>query len=252
MQIVRVLRYEIAKFVATPRSLFESVFYPLLYMLICAPAIGAQIGDFSVDGQIIPYMYFALPGIMIFNAFSSAQYVGIDMYIANICGELEMILAFPMKRSSIIVGKCCFSMIRSVVQARVFCALCVVFYPEANVYLIMFPVYLGMTALFSVLASALFLVIACVIKSQNAFNVMVNMITMPFMFTSNALYDLKNVPFIIRTISKINPLTYYITAMRRAVFSNAFDLLLVVSVISVLLIPLAVFIATDRLKGILG
>ena len=73
-------------------------------------------------------------------------------------------------------------------------------------------------AFFVVLASALFatfsLVIACLVKTRERFMGIGQVLTMPLFFASNAIYPLAMMPSWLRVISRCNPLTYVVDALR--------------------------------------
>ncbi|MDO5716321.1 MAG: ABC transporter permease [Tissierellia bacterium] len=224
---------------ATPRSMFESVFYPILYMLIFAPAIGSQVGPIDVGMTEVPYMLFALPGILIFNGFSASQYGGISLYIHKLLGDFEMVLSFPLRRSSIVWGKIIPIVIKSMIQTLVFIFLCVLFFGWNAFSLTTLLILLFTSTLFTLLGAMIFLSISASIERQDTFNIMVNMITLPIMFTSNALYSLEKAPYILQIISKINPLTYFISAMRETMFLQHYESIFILWILGlVLLFPL--------------
>ena len=68
------------------------------------------------------------------------------------------------------------------------------------------------------LGSAVFstfsLIVACLVKSRERFMGIGQVLTMPLFFASNAIYPLSLMPSWLRVVSKINPLTYQVDALR--------------------------------------
>ena len=247
----RVIAFEWKKYTSTAASVFQSVFYPIIYLFVAAPAIGSQVGDIMLDGQPIPYMYYVLPGVIIFNAFSSSQYVGINQYISIVTGEMEMLISFPFKRAALIQGTISFALIKSIIQASIFLLVTQLFYASQPIGIRIWLIYMAMITLFSLVASSIFFALACLIRSQNAFNIMVNMITLPLIVTSNGLYSLENAPLYLRILTRINPLSYYIQAMRQAAFSREWSLFIGVSIVSLALLPVLLGLAIHKINSIL-
>ena len=74
---------------------------------------------------------------------------------------------------------------------------------------VLFAVALG-SAVFSTFS----LIIACIVKSRERFMGVGQLITMPLFFASNAIYPLAMMPGWLRVVSRLNPLTYLVDALR--------------------------------------
>jgi ABC-2 type transport system permease protein len=68
------------------------------------------------------------------------------------------------------------------------------------------------------LGSAIFstfsLIVACLVKSRERFMGIGQVLTMPLFFASNAIYPLTLMPGWLRAVSKVNPLSYQVDALR--------------------------------------
>jgi ABC-2 type transport system permease protein len=68
------------------------------------------------------------------------------------------------------------------------------------------------------LGSAIFstfsLIVACLVKSRERFMGIGQVLTMPLFFASNAIYPLTLMPSWLRVVSKVNPLSYQVDALR--------------------------------------
>ncbi len=69
-----------------------------------------------------------------------------------------------------------------------------------------------------VLGSAVFstfsLIAACIVKSRERFMGIGQVLTMPLFFASNAIYPLSLMPVWLHAVSRVNPLTYQVDALR--------------------------------------
>jgi ABC-2 type transporter. len=100
--------------------------------------------------------------------------------------------------------------IRSLVQATIVLAVGVLlgmsFYPGINVldflgaYAALFLMSFGL--------SSLFLVIAIRASSWQSQMAVMNLLNLPLLFTSNAFYPIKSMPFWLKPVAEVNPLTY--------------------------------------------
>jgi ABC-2 type transport system permease protein len=68
------------------------------------------------------------------------------------------------------------------------------------------------------LGSAIFstfsLIVACLVKSRERFMGIGQVLTMPLFFASNAIYPLSLMPAWLRAVSRVNPLSYQVDALR--------------------------------------
>ena len=82
---------------------------------------------------------------------------------------------------------------------------------------------IGVVAVISV-GSALFstfsLIIACIVKTRERFMGIGQVLTMPIFFASNAIYPLSLMPEWLRVISRFNPLTYQVDALRALMLTS--------------------------------
>jgi ABC-2 type transport system permease protein len=69
--------------------------------------------------------------------------------------------------------------------------------------------------LISVSIASLGLLVASRMRSQQGFQMMVNLIIMPLIFLAGVFYPVNNVPVVMAFISKIDPLTYGVDAIRQ-------------------------------------
>jgi ABC-2 type transport system permease protein len=97
----------------------------------------------------------------------------------------------------------------------------------------------------SALFSTLSLIIACIVKTRERFMGIGQVLTMPIFFASNAIYPLTLMPTWLRTVSRFNPLTYEVDALRAMMLTHGvFEY--------GLLLDLGVLIATTALLTAIG
>ncbi len=64
------------------------------------------------------------------------------------------------------------------------------------------------------LFSTLSLIIACIVRTRERFMGIGQVLTMPIFFASNAIYPLSLMPPWLKVVSRVNPLTYEVDALR--------------------------------------
>lgn len=87
------------------------------------------------------------------------------------------------------------------------------------------PIALLGAALMVLLGSAVFstfsLTVACLVKTRERFMGIGQVLTMPLFFASNAIYPISMMPKWLQVISRVNPLTYQVDALRILMLSPA-------------------------------
>jgi ABC-2 type transport system permease protein len=128
-------------------------------------------------------------------------------------GFLKEILVSPLGRSGIMLGKAVGGAAVAVLQACVMLVLA----PILGVSL-SFTMVLGLILVIIIVSmslSGLGLLVASRMKSQQGFQVVVQLIIMPLIFLAGVFYPVNNVPVWMEVISKVNPLTYGVDAIRQ-------------------------------------
>jgi ABC-2 type transport system permease protein len=128
-------------------------------------------------------------------------------------GFLKEILVSPLGRSGIMLGKSVGAATISVIQVTVMLILA----PILNISLsiLMILQLLLVVFIISVSISGLGLLVAARMKSQQGFQLVTQIIIMPLIFLAGVFFPVNNVPLWMEFISKINPLTYGVDAIRQ-------------------------------------
>jgi ABC-2 type transport system permease protein len=131
-------------------------------------------------------------------------------------GLMKEILVAPVSRLSIVLGKALSGTIISVIQAAIILAL----FPFLGIRLGVLSIIeaLVICTLLSFCIASLGIVIATFYESFESFSVIMNFIVMPMFFLSGAMYPVKMLPSILKLLTRINPFTYGIDALKHAIF----------------------------------
>lgn len=161
-----------------------------------------------------PYLDFLAPGILAQSALFIAIFYGILIIWERDAGVLAKLLVTPTPRTALIAAKAFAAGIRALVQAVMVLILAALL----GVGLTANPVKLLGTAVALVLGSAFFcclsIVIAGLVMSRERLMGIGQAITMPLFFGSNALYPVDLMPGWLQGLSRVNPLSYEVDALR--------------------------------------
>jgi len=210
----------IKKLLRNPILLFFSLFQPIIFLLLFTQLFSrfAQIPGFPTSS----YLLFATPGIVLQNAFSSAFQSGISIVDDLKSGYLEKMLVTRVSRAAILLGRISADAFRMVVQSIIILILAYVLgaWPTTGIPGLL--LMLLTIALFGLSWAGISLSLA--LKTKNAESVfgIGAFLTFPLLFISTALTPLSFMPDWMQTVSKLNPISYTVDALR-VVFLTGFD-----------------------------
>ena len=211
-RIVTLCWVELRKIRHDRTELYTRAIQPALWLLIYGEVF-TKIHAIPTPGGI-PYLAYLAPGILAQSALFIAIFYGIQIIWERDAGVLTKLMVTPTPRAALISGKAFAAGVRSIVQATVV----VILSALLGVILTDNPLkYLG-AVLVVILGSAFFsclsMTIAGIALSRDRLMGIGQAITMPLFFSSSALYPEKIMPGWLQAISKCNPLSYEVDALR--------------------------------------
>jgi len=190
---------------------------PILFLFVLGTGIASSFSVFGGGGGR-DFLNFMFPGIVgmtvLFTSFFSAMSIVWDREF----GFLKEVLVTPISRTSIVIGKLLGGSTIAMIQGTII----LLFSPLLKIpitFEIFFKV-IGIMFLVAMTIATIGIVLASVIKSMQAFQVITNFLLMPMFFLSGALFPLNNTLKWMNVVSKINPLSYGIDAMRTVILNN--------------------------------
>jgi len=213
-----VTELEIRKLRHDPTELLTRAIQPVLWLLVFGQVLTRAR---AIPTGNIPYLDFMAPGILAQSVLFIAIFYGIAIIWERDLGILHKFLVSPAPRGALVLGKGISAGIRALSQAIIIYLLALVLGVRANwdplnLLGVMFVVMLG-AGLFSTFS----LIIACLVKTRERFMGIGQVLTMPLFFASNAIYPIAMMPVWLQVISRINPLTYEVDALRALMLTGA-------------------------------
>jgi ABC-2 type transport system permease protein len=208
---------ELRKLRHDPTELITRAVQPSLWLLI--------FGQVFTRVRAIPtgnlrYLDFMTPGILAQSVLFIAIFHGIAVIWERDLGILQKFLASPTPRASLVVGKALSAGARGLVQGVFIYGLALLL----GVHFNWNPLALAGVFAAIVLGAAFFallsLIIACIVKTRERFMGMGQVVTMPLFFASNAIYPIAMMPGWLQIVSRINPLSYQVDALRDLMISG--------------------------------
>jgi ABC-2 type transport system permease protein len=201
---------ELVRFVQDRPRMFSSFSMPVIFLVIFGAGFGRLIGQMMPGVDYIQFMY---PGILAMTVLMTSVMSGISIVWDREFGFLKEVLVSPLSRSGVLIGKAVGAAIIAIAQG----AIMLVLAPLVNVPITLRTVLalLPLLLIFSLSLSGLGLLIGARMRSQQGFQIVMQLVIFPMMFLSGIFFPVSGVAPWLAVLSKLNPVTYGIDAIRQ-------------------------------------
>ena len=201
---------ELTKLRHDPSEILTRAIQPALWLVLFGEVM-AQVRGLSTGGR---YLDFLAPGILAQSVLFAAIFYGIGVIWERDLGVLHRYMVSPAPRSALVLGKAISSAVRGLAQALVVYVLSALLGISLNLNPLHLLGVVVLIALGSGLFSTFSLIIACIVKTRERFMGVGQVLTMPIFFASNAIYPIEIMPKWLQAVSRANPLSYEVDAIR--------------------------------------
>lgn len=188
---------------------------PLLFLFVLAPGL-ESLSEASTGG--VALTTFMFPGILCMAMWFSGMISSASLVMDRELGFLRELMIAPVRRSSIVLGKCLGGTTIAATQGLILLALAglagVPYDP-----LMLLGVF-GLMLLIAFTVTALGVMVATSVRQAQTFNSVMQALVFPVIFLSGALYPVSGLPGWLRVVNRLNPLTYAVDLLRRLVFDH--------------------------------
>ena len=210
-----VWRRELIRFVNDRMRIVTSLVQPFLFLFVLGGGLQrlASAGTHGVNLKTFIY-----PGILCMTVMFTAMFSAASIVWDREFGFLREMMVAPVRRSSIVIGKCLGGATVAAAQGVVVLAIAgLVGVPYAPGLILG---ALGLQLLLAFAITAFGLSVAIRIKQMQSFMGVMQMIVMPMYFISGALFPSSGLPTWLTVLNRIDPLAYAVDPMRRLVFGQ--------------------------------
>jgi ABC-2 type transport system permease protein len=211
-RIVTLCWVELRKIRHDRTELYTRAIQPALWLLIYGEVFTRVHAIPTPKG--ISYLAYLSPGILAQSALFIAIFYGIQIIWERDAGVLTKLMVTPTPRSALITGKAFAAGVRSLIQGVVVVIIAAILGVSLTANLLKLIGAAIVLVLGSAFFSCLSMSIAGVALARDRLMGIGQAITMPLFFSSSALYPTKIMPGWLQAISKVNPLTYEVEALR--------------------------------------
>jgi ABC-2 type transport system permease protein len=209
-----VWRRDLIRFTTDRMRIATILIQPLLFLFV----LGVGLQAFAPSTGGVDLKTFIYPGVICMALVFSAMFNAISLVMDREFGFLREMLVAPVRRSSIVVGKCLGGATVASLQGVILLALAgfvgVPYDPALLLGLF------GLMLLIAFTITAFGVMVATRVKQIQTFTTVMQMFVMPLFFLSGALYPVSGLPDWLAVLTRLNPLTYAVDAMRRLIFDH--------------------------------
>jgi len=206
---------ELIRFVGDRLRILTALAQPLLFLFVLGSGL-QQLSSASTHG--VDLKTFIYPGILCIAVMFTAMFSAASIVWDREFGFLREMMVAPVRRSSIVIGKCLGgATVASLQGVILICLAGAVDVPYSPV-LILGIFSLQLLLAFSITAFGV--MVAARVTQMQSFMGLMQMVVMPMFFISGALFPVANLPGWLAFLNRIDPVTYAVDPMRRLVFSH--------------------------------
>ena len=206
---------ELIRFSKDRMRIVTSLVQPLLFLFVLGSGL-QQLSSASTHG--VDLKTFIYPGILCIAVMFTAMFSAASIVWDREFGFLREMMVAPVRRSSIVIGKCLGGATVASFQGVILICLAGAVHVPYDPALILGIFCLQLLLAFSITAFGV--MVAARIKQMQSFMGVMQMIVMPMFFISGALFPVSNLPTWLAVLNRIDPLTYAVDPMRRLVFNH--------------------------------
>ena len=210
-----VWRRDLIRFATDRMRIATLLVQPLLFLFVLGSGLQTLSAASTHGVDLTTFIY---PGILCMALVFSAMFSAISLVMDREFGFLREMMVAPVRRSSIVVGKCLGGATVAALQSVILLALAgLVDVPYDPVLILGL---FGLMLLLAFTVTAFGVMVASRVKQIQTFTTVMQMLVMPMFFLSGALYPVSGLPTWLEVLNRLNPLTYAVDPMRRLVFNH--------------------------------
>ncbi len=206
---------ELIRFFSDRLRIITALVQPFLFLFVLGSGLShlTQAGTGGLNLKTFLY-----PGILAMAVLFTAMFSAASIVWDREFGFLREMLVAPVRRSSIVIGKCLGGATVAGFQGIIVIAIAgLVGVPYAP---IMMLAVFGIQLLLAFTITTFGVMMAARVRQMQSFMALTQMLLLPLYFLSGAMFPASNLPVWLTIANRIDPLTYAVDPMRRVVFDH--------------------------------
>jgi ABC-2 type transport system permease protein len=206
---------ELIRFANDRLRIVTSLVQPFLFLFVLGSGL-SRLTQGSTGG--LSLRTFLYPGILAMAVMFTAMFSAASIVWDREFGFLREMLVAPVRRSSIVIGKCLGGATVATFQGVIVIAIAGLVGVPYNPVLIV-SVF-GMLLLLAFSITAFGVMMSARIRQMQSFMALTQMLLLPLYFLSGSMFPASQLPVWLTVLNRIDPLTYAVDPIRRVVFAH--------------------------------
>jgi ABC-2 type transport system permease protein len=206
---------ELIRYFSDRVRIATSLLQPVLFLFVLGTGLSKLASQGTGGLNLRTFLY---PGILSMTVLFTAIFSAASVVWDREFGFLREMLVAPVRRSSIVIGKCLGGATVATTQGVLMIAMAGLVGVPYTPSLVL--AVFGLQIVLSFMLTAFGLVVAARVKQMQSFMALTQMLVMPLFFLSGAMFPLTGLPTWLTVLNRIDPLTYAVDPMRRIVFDH--------------------------------
>jgi len=204
---------ELIRFWRDRLRILTTLLQPMIFLFV----LGGGLAQLAAGGTAgVDLRTFMFPGALAMAVVFTAMFSAASVVWDREYGFLREMLVAPVRRGSIVLGKCIGGATVAAFQGVLVMALAPLVHVPYSASMILEVLALQLLLAFMITA---FGVMAAVrVTQMQAFMALMQMLVMPLVFLSGALFPLSGLPRWLEVLNRLDPITYAVNPIREAVF----------------------------------
>jgi ABC-2 type transport system permease protein len=210
-----VWKRELIRFRRDRLRILTSLMQPFLFLFVLGTGLSrlASAGTHGVNLKTFVY-----PGVLCMAVMFTAMFSAASLVWDREFGFLREMMVAPVRRSSLVLGKCLGGATVAGIQGVIVLCLAGLVNVPYNAMLLIEVFAIQLLLAFTITAFGV--MIAARVAQMQSFMALMQMAMMPMFFLSGALFPVAGLPRWLELLNRIDPLTYAVDPIRRIVFSH--------------------------------
>lgn len=204
---------ELIRFTRARARIVTGLVQPLLFLFVLGSGLAPLVGE--TGG--FDFRQFVFPGVIAMSVLTTAIFSAVSIVWDREFGFLREMLVAPVSRASLVFGKALGGATVATLQGTIMLVLAPAIGISLSVGLVVGVI--GAAALMAFTMTAMGIAIATRIEKMESFQIVMQFLLLPMLFLSGALFPLTGLPGWLTVLTRLNPVTYAVDPLRRAVFA---------------------------------
>jgi ABC-2 type transport system permease protein len=206
---------ELIRFSQDKLRIVTSLVQPFLFLFVLGTGL-STVASVGIEG--VSFRTFVYPGVLCLAVMFTAMFSAASLVWDREFGFLREMMVAPVRRSSLVIGKCLGGATVAASQGVILIAIAGLVDVPYSLSLVLGVFALQLLLAFSITAFGV--MVAARVSQIQSFMALMQMVIMPMFFIAGALFPVSGLPRWLEILNRLDPITYAVDPMRRLVFNH--------------------------------